>query len=95
MEKKRIGLAIFLTVISLPLGIGLIVASAHGPALAAYIGWLLAPGLFLFRLGVQIPVIARATIVGTLLLVGVQFFYWLAVLTLISQARRRLQSPPR
>ena len=92
MEKKRIRLAIFLTVVSLPLGIGLSVTSVHGPDSAAYITCLLAPSLFLGRLGVQIPVFERATIIGTLLLVGIQFLYWLLALTLISKAKRRLQS---
>jgi len=94
MGKKRIWLAIFLTVVSLPLGIGLIVDSVHGPALAGYIGWLLAPSLLLGRLGVKIPVFESATLPGTLLLVGVQFFYWSVVVTLIGYVRRRRQSPP-
>jgi len=94
MGKIRICTGILMTLVSLPLGIVLSVASVHGPAAASYIAWILAPSLFLGRLGVKIPIFERATIPGTLLLVSVQFFYWLMVLTLIGHARRRRQSLP-
>jgi hypothetical protein len=93
---KNIRLCILLTFLTLPMGIALIVVSAHGPAGAAYLACLLAPSIFLSRVGVNIPIIGRFTMIGSLLLVGVQFLYCYAVLTLIGKANLYFRhNPPR